>query len=243
MRSFNTKFRRKPQDRAEQSGTMQNKTEQGGTGQGGTGQGGTEQGGTEQGGTEQGGTEQGGTEQGGTEQGGTGQGGTGQEGTGQEGTEQGGTEQGGAEQAELWRFWAVFRHSLGQKWPFRAFSGIAVPIFREKQQQLCNRNNGVARTFSLVASLDRWRQGKEAHKDSAKGESAERRRTRETGHGKLEHVRAGNERLGHGRLGHGRLEHVRVGTERLGHERLRHERGCRYAENIVYLRVGSPLVG
>ena len=193
MRSFNTKFRRKPQDRAEQSGTMQNKTEQGGTGQGGTGQGGTEQ----------------------------------------EGTEQGGTEQGGAEQAELWRFWAVFRHSLGQKWPFRAFSGIAVPLFREKQQQLCNRNNGVARTFSLVASLDRWRQGKEAHKDSAKGESAERRRTRETGHGKLEHVRVGNERLGHGRLGH----------ERLRHERLRHERGCRYAENIVYLRVGSPLVG
>ena len=155
MRSFNTKFRRKPQDRtgqdrerqdrAGQSGTMQNKTEQGGTGQGGTEQGGAEQGGTEQG-----------------------------------GTEQGGAEQGGAEQAELWRFWAVFRHSLGQKWPFRAFSGTAVPLFREKQQQLCNRNNGVARTFSLVASLDRWRQGKEVHKESAKGESAERRRTRET---------------------------------------------------------------
>ena len=188
----------------------------------------TEQGGTEEDGTEQGGTGQEGTEQGGTEQGGT----------GQEGTEQGGTEQGGAEQAELWRFWAVFRHSLGQKWPFRAFSGTAVPLFREKQQQLCNRNNGVARTFSLVASLDRWRQGKEAHKESAKGESAERRRTRETGHGRLEHVRVGNERLEHGRV-----EHVRVGTERMGHGRLGHERGCRYAENIVYLRVGSPLVG
>ena len=98
----------------------------------------TEQGGTEEDGTEQGGTGQEGTEQGGTEQGGT----------GQEGTEQGGTEQGGAEQAELWRFWAVFRHSLGQKWPFRAFSGIAVPLFREKQTQLCKSEHKIH--FKLI---------------------------------------------------------------------------------------------
>ena len=37
---------------------------------------------------------------------------------------------------ELWRFWAVFRHSSGQNGSFRASSVGAVPLFLQKPPQL-----------------------------------------------------------------------------------------------------------